>query len=269
MNDGSDVSRGNKPCAQQVGRIRRTRAKSRSQKSIFPQKLWRMVNDQRLYSAIKWTEDGQSFVIDENLLRIMCLGKENNLFYTKQPKSFVRQLHLYGFRKINKNQFSHKYFNRDQPDLLKFIKRSYKPIQNSVDDSENVENDSQNNPMIDNTKNKVELNDVLAAIKVKQNPNSMAAGENYKLESGLNPISAFSDSCVTSIDITSGQELPQQTVGALVFPNNYDEDCLQPSISWYEGNYLDNNYNYNEDSILTLYNNDIYPNTYDDNNITL
>lgn len=263
--------------AQQVrgSRIRR-------QKSIFPQKLWRMVNDHQLDVAIKWSEDGQSFVIQENELKLKCLGKENNLFYTKQPKSFVRQLHLYGFRKINKNQFSHNYFIRGHPHLLEHIKRSYKPSLSLSADSDNVEND-RHNSQINQT---IELNssnnnnndfvakptDILASLQIEQQQAKQQLPvdqEEYKVESELPCVSStLNENLDISINNLENQNVPP-TVGALVFPINYDEDCIQPSISWYEGNYVDNNYNYNEDSILTMYNNDIYPNTSDDNNITL
>lgn len=249
----------------------------RRQKSIFPQKLWRMVNDRQLDVAIRWAEDGQSFVIQENELKIKCLGKENNLFYTKQPKSFVRQLHLYGFRKINKNQFSHNYFVRGQPHLLEHIKRSYKPSLSLDADSDNVENDrnnSQINQMIELNNNDIvaKPSDVLASLQIEQQQTEQQLPvnqvEEYNVELELPGALTLDENLDDSINNLNNQKL-LPTAGALVFPCNYDEDCLQPSISWYEGNYVDNNYNYNEDSILTLYNNDIYPNTSDDNNITL
>lgn len=96
-----------------------------SRKCIFPQKLWQMVNDRQLDSAIRWAPDGLSFQVFEQQFERLCLGKENRIFFTTQTKSFVRQLHLYGFKKINKNQFVHPYFQRDQPGLVKNIKRHY------------------------------------------------------------------------------------------------------------------------------------------------
>jgi len=110
---------------------------SRSKKSTFPDKLWKMVNDRRFESAIRWTDNGSSFEIFESELKKLCLGKGNKLFYTEQPKSFVRQLHMYGFRKIKNNQFQHCCFQRNRPHLLKNIKRSYKnyPISKSTDES--------------------------------------------------------------------------------------------------------------------------------------
>lgn len=99
---------------------------SPNRKRTFPLKLWQLVNDSRLDSAIRWADDGHSFFVFEMELRNMCLGKENKLFFTREPKSFIRQLHLYGFRKINKNQFKHPYFQRDRPSLLNEIKRTYR-----------------------------------------------------------------------------------------------------------------------------------------------
>lgn len=79
----------------------------------------------------------------------------------------------------------------------------------------------------------------------------------------------FNSNNIDSLTNLTIQPDQRSTVGALVFPTHYEEASLQPSISWYEGNYIHNNYNYDEDSILSLYNNDIYPSTCDDNNITL
>lgn len=214
------------------------RQQVRRAKSIFPQKLWRLINDQRLDAAIRWAEDGKSFLICEAELTNKCLGKENNLFYTKQPKSFVRQLHLYGFRKINKNQFSHCYFIRGQPNLLKFIKRSYKP---NMDTSDVVKRPEQ---ILEITNHQPKTTTTTTPFNNETN----FITDNHKLQ------------------------LSHQTIdGAIALSNNYDDDdCLQPPIDWYESNYnVDNSYNYNDDSILNLYNNDIYPNTCDDNNITL
>lgn len=109
-----------KPLSQNQPRTRR------HEKAIFPHKLWKMVNDPRLDLAIKWTEDGQSFILNERIFKDLCLGKENQFFYTRHVKSFVRQLHLYGFKKINKNQFAHDSFKRGEPHLLSQIKRAYR-----------------------------------------------------------------------------------------------------------------------------------------------
>lgn len=99
-----------------------------NKKTIFPYKLWRIVNDPKFDSAIQWTEGGLSFVIHEENFINLCLGKKNSLFFTTKPRSFVRQLHLYGFKKIDQNEFMHKCFRRDKFCLLKQIKRSYRAV---------------------------------------------------------------------------------------------------------------------------------------------
>lgn len=95
-------------------------------KTTFPVKLWQLLNDSRLESAVRWSDDGQSFFVFESQLRNLCLGKENKIFFTREPKSFIRQLHLYGFRKLTKTQFKHPSFSRDKPHLIEDIKRSYR-----------------------------------------------------------------------------------------------------------------------------------------------
>ena len=97
-------------------------------KRTFPEKLWQIVNDSRFDSAIRWTQSGTSFEITEEELKRLCLGKRNKLFHTEQPKSFIRQLHLYGFRKVDRHQFKHECFQRSRPQLIGSIKRSYKNI---------------------------------------------------------------------------------------------------------------------------------------------
>lgn len=109
----------------------------KSKKSTFPHKLWQMVNDCRFESAIRWTDGGTSFEITEGELKKLCLGKGNKLFYTEQPKSFIRQLHMYGFKKINRNQFQHCFFQRSRPQLIENIKRSYKSAPAKSDDVAN------------------------------------------------------------------------------------------------------------------------------------
>jgi len=233
---------------QQVNQDNSRASKNESKKSIFPQKLWRMVNDQQFESAVRWTKDGTSFLVFENPLRNMCLGKENHIFFTKQPKSFVRQLHLYGFRKINKNQFMHQYFQRDQPELIKHIKRTYKSTSSSSD-----------KPEMCDPKNLEDLH----SSKHLGIPKASCLRESQKMEQN----SPQYNCAGLESHNTNLQTLPS-SLGALVFSNNYDE-VTSSNAGWYEGNYVDISYNYNEDSVLNLYNNDIYPNTCEDNNITL
>lgn len=90
-------------------------------------KLWKMINDPDCNDLISWSENGQSFIIMDPPRFSQELSKyfkHNNL------SSFIRQLNMYGFRKVatiqNLNDdlhFYHPDFVRDNPDGLEAIKR--------------------------------------------------------------------------------------------------------------------------------------------------
>lgn len=100
----------------------------------FVTKLYQMISDPKSTQFINWTELGTSFVVS-NVAEFSrtILGshfKHNNF------SSFVRQLNMYGFHKINRTprsqrsssdiqtwEFSHHKFLRGRPDLLEEIKR--------------------------------------------------------------------------------------------------------------------------------------------------
>ncbi|KAJ7230570.1 HSF-type DNA-binding-domain-containing protein [Mycena pura] len=100
----------------------------------FVTKLYQMINDPKSSHFIAWTELGTSFVVSNvGEFSRSILGshfKHNNF------SSFVRQLNMYGFHKINRTpraqrttsdaqtwEFSHHKFLRARPDLLDEIKR--------------------------------------------------------------------------------------------------------------------------------------------------
>ncbi|KAK7038797.1 hypothetical protein VNI00_010685 [Paramarasmius palmivorus] len=105
----------------------------------FVTKLYQMINDPKSAHFISWTELGTSFVVSNvGEFSRSILGshfKHNNF------SSFVRQLNMYGFHKINRTprtqrlsssssssdgqtwEFSHHKFLRGRPDLLDEIKR--------------------------------------------------------------------------------------------------------------------------------------------------
>ncbi|KAH0836803.1 HSF-type DNA-binding-domain-containing protein [Lanmaoa asiatica] len=101
----------------------------------FVTKLYHsMINDAKSQHFITWTELGTSFVVTNvSEFSRSILGshfKHNNF------SSFVRQLNMYGFHKINRTpraqrtssssqswEFSHPKFLRGRPDLLEVIKR--------------------------------------------------------------------------------------------------------------------------------------------------
>lgn len=96
---------------------------------LFPQKLWTLINRGDAIGAVKWSEDGRSFHLDVGHLSDRCLDKENRLFRTRKPRSFIRQLYLYGFKKMPPDSFTHPFFQRGRPDLLPLVRRDYKGYQ--------------------------------------------------------------------------------------------------------------------------------------------
>lgn len=69
----------------------------------FPEKLWELVNDHSC-EEISWSHDGKSIVVPsiQNFISEVLNNPKKPIFKTKNFSSFVRQLNLYGFRKISK-----------------------------------------------------------------------------------------------------------------------------------------------------------------------
>lgn len=108
----------------------------------FPAKLWRLVNNPA-NKAIFWDSQGEAIVIDRHLFerQILSPGTINldvtDTFKTTNFSSFVRQLNLYGFRKVepvNKDSdpardsgayhhFSNPNFKRNHPELVASLRR--------------------------------------------------------------------------------------------------------------------------------------------------
>ncbi|NWQ86981.1 HSFY1 protein, partial [Burhinus bistriatus] len=114
----------------------------------FPQKLWKLVESNR-FRSLWWSEGGKCIAINEELFKEEVLARAGPLrvFAMHSMKSFLRQLNLYGFTKVQgdfqrsaslpeflaeeaaasaHNQILFYYnpnFNRDHPHLLEKGKR--------------------------------------------------------------------------------------------------------------------------------------------------
>jgi hypothetical protein len=97
---------------------------------VFINKLKSLVDDPHIDSTV-WTADGTSFVIHEPKKLSEQLVK---YFKSSKLKSFVRQLHFYGFKKIGGSRFNdwvynHKYFQKHGRVMHKLRRKTCGPDQ--------------------------------------------------------------------------------------------------------------------------------------------
>lgn len=101
---------------------------------LFVNKVWSMLNDESNENLIKWAEDGKSFVVvnrEEFVHQVLPKYFKHSNF-----ASFVRQLNMYGWHKVqdvksgsiqnssdDKWQFENEFFIRGREDLLQHIVR--------------------------------------------------------------------------------------------------------------------------------------------------
>jgi len=94
-----------------------------SQPAPFLSKTYAVVSDPATASTVSWAPDGNSFVVwqpAEFARDVLPQYFKHNNF-----SSFVRQLNVYGFRKVHSDrwQFAHENFRRGKPELLIKIQR--------------------------------------------------------------------------------------------------------------------------------------------------
>ncbi|XP_075940689.1 heat shock factor protein 2 isoform X2 [Anarhichas minor] len=108
--------------------------KHNSNVPAFLTKLWTLVEDADTNEFISWSQEGNSFlVLDEQHFAKEILPK---FFKHNNMASFIRQLNMYGFRKVmhidtgvvkqerdGPVEFQHPYFKHGQDNLLENIKR--------------------------------------------------------------------------------------------------------------------------------------------------
>ncbi|XP_065518183.1 heat shock factor protein 5-like [Lathamus discolor] len=117
----------------------------------FPAKLWQLVNSPRC-GSVRWDARGEGLVVDRRLFERELLGAEPagegaalgpELFKTRSFANFLRQLNLYGFRRLGPGpgplqdpagdiggssagpllHFQSPHFRRGRPELLVRLKR--------------------------------------------------------------------------------------------------------------------------------------------------
>lgn len=102
--------------------------------SPFISKLKLLLSDDKYRKAIRWSESGGAILItDGEVFKRQVLDESAEMFKTRNFTSFVRQLNLYGFRKVPVNgkgdpsknmEFEHIHFKRDKPELMHLVHRT-------------------------------------------------------------------------------------------------------------------------------------------------
>ncbi|CAI9149066.1 unnamed protein product [Rangifer tarandus platyrhynchus] len=104
----------------------------------FPRKLWRIVED-ATFTSVHWNDKGDTVVIEADLFQMEVLQRRgvDQICETDSIKSFIRELNLYGFRKIRPSGrsagrkkmmiYRNSNFQRDKPLLLQNIQRKGNP----------------------------------------------------------------------------------------------------------------------------------------------
>lgn len=98
---------------------------SAKNKKLFPQKLWDLVNDRRYSFCLRWSEDGQLVYLNRDEFEDSYLRTADNQFHTQKAISFVRQMNMYGFKKVDDCYYENDNFKRDCKHLLKNMIRKH------------------------------------------------------------------------------------------------------------------------------------------------
>jgi len=121
--------------------------------SAFLSKLWQMLNDPKDKELIGWGSNGRSVVVyHQDSFAKKILPK---YFKHQKINSFIRQLNIYGFKKISKLknhnclnnedpdqvEFANEFFVRGRPELIKRIQRRDKKIQIKEEPNSSIELD--------------------------------------------------------------------------------------------------------------------------------
>lgn len=94
-------------------------------KKLFPKKLWDLINNEKYYYCLRWSEDGQLVYLNRDEFEDSYLKTAENQFHTQKAISFVRQMNMYGFRKVDDCYYENDYFKRGCEHLLKNMIRKH------------------------------------------------------------------------------------------------------------------------------------------------
>ncbi|CAM1311005.1 Uncharacterised protein r2_g2139 [Pycnogonum litorale] len=122
----------------------------------FPIKLWKMIEEDE-NDAIRWSDSGTSIMLNYSKIKREYLDHARNRFKTMNLSSFIRQLNLYGFKKVNYrralsngqhfdevHEFRHPNFKRGHFKLATYKVNRKKHPSNDEYGKENMPDEAQN-----------------------------------------------------------------------------------------------------------------------------
>lgn len=92
-------------------------------KKLFPQRLWDLVNCDQYKNFLRWSEDGQRVYLNRREFEEQYLRTQHNQFHTQKAISFVRQMNMYGFKKVDDFHYENEFFKRGCHHLIKNMVR--------------------------------------------------------------------------------------------------------------------------------------------------
>lgn len=101
-----------------IGNPKRKKDLGAKTKPAFVVKIWNMVNDPANHEYIRWTDDGQAFIVvhREEFMKLIL----PNYFKHNNFASFVRQLNMYGWHKVQDFTSGTMKENAGQEEVLQF-----------------------------------------------------------------------------------------------------------------------------------------------------
>lgn len=94
-------------------------------KKLFPQRLWDLIHDEKYQFCLRWSSDGQRVYLNRSDFESHYLKTASNQFHTQKAISFVRQMNMYGFKKVDDCYYENENFKRDCHHLLKNMVRRH------------------------------------------------------------------------------------------------------------------------------------------------
>ncbi|CCK70869.1 stress-responsive transcription factor HSF1 KNAG_0F02020 [Huiozyma naganishii CBS 8797] len=201
----------NNQLQQQQQQQQTRRGNSHKTRPAFVNKLWSMLNDQANLDLIRWADDGKSFIVTNREKFVHDILPK--YFKHSNFASFVRQLNMYGWHKVqdvksgsiqnstdDRWQFENEHFQKGREDLLHKIVRQ-KSTTNSQQQQQHQQQHVSTLPAI---------NSAVSNLTSEQRNELLKKISGYQLPSNLNPTG--------TLHITNGPEsIAQQTnIGTLL-----------------------------------------------------